>query len=116
LYFDPKFRWGFKKYLAIIIQKTNLVSIRKRLKYIDNLILRYTKKESSHLVNYYGRWRQKEIIPKNIFGSPQLYQFENIKLQGVENPDTYLTALYGDYMQLPQEEKRLKHSDVMRYK
>jgi len=116
VYFDPKFRRGFKKVLAIILRKTNLILLKKRLKYIDNLIVKYTKDESGYLINYYGRWRSKEILSKNIFGDPKMYPFENLTLSGVENSDAYLTALYGNYMQLPPEEKRINHIHAMSYK
>jgi len=44
IYFDPKYRRGFKKWIAIFLRSTNFISIKKRLKYIENLIHRYTKK------------------------------------------------------------------------
>ena len=59
--------------------------------------------------NYFGAWGLKEVVDKKIFGAPTLYPFENIQLYGVEQPDAYLRHLYGDYMQLPPEEKRHLH-------
>lgn len=37
------------------------------------------------------------------------YEFEGIKLKGLKDYDTYLSNLYGDYMKLPPEEKRINH-------
>ena len=116
LHFDPKYRWGFKKWIAIILRKTNCIPIKRRLEYIDNLISRHTQAASAYLINYYGRWRTKEIIPKKIFGIPQAYPFENITLTGVENPDVYLSSLYGNYMQLPLEAKRTAHIKLTLFK
>jgi lipopolysaccharide cholinephosphotransferase len=116
LHFDPKNRRGIKKWTAILLRKTNFIPIDKRLRYIDNLIRKYTKPESHYVINYYGRWRKKEIMQKLIFGCPQIYQFENMILTGVENAHDYLSALYGNYMQLPPEEKRICHINTMRYK
>jgi lipopolysaccharide cholinephosphotransferase len=115
LYFDPKFRRGFRKNIAIILRKTNTIPIKKRLKYIDHLIVKHANDASGLLINFYG-WRGKEIIQKQVFGSPQTYQFENITLTGVENTDAYLSALYGNYMQLPPEEKRTGHTSSMYFK
>jgi len=68
------------------------------------------------LINYYGRWRKKEIVPKHIMGKPQAFQFENSVLSGIEDYHTYLSTLYGDYMQLPPEDRRESHTTIMRYK
>jgi LPS biosynthesis protein len=40
----------------------------------------------------------------------QEMEFENHKFLVPANPDAYLKAFYGNYMQIPPEEKRLVHS------
>ena len=55
--------------------------------------------------------KMREIIDKPIFGTPTLYPFENLYLQGAERYDAYLSALYADYMQLPPEDKQITHAD-----
>ena len=116
LYFDPKYRRGFKKWIAILLRKTNLISIPKRLASIEKLISRHTKEKSCYLVSYYGRLRKKGIIRKEVFGASQVYPFENITLTGVEDPHAYLSALYGNYLQIPPDEKRRNHISDMYYK
>ena len=65
---------------------------------------------SSYLCNYLGAWGAREIIPAKVFGTPKLYQFEDSEFYGPVNADEYLKNLYGDYMQLPPENKRVcKH-------
>jgi lipopolysaccharide cholinephosphotransferase len=116
LFYDPAYRRGYKKYIAQFLQRINKVSIKNRLKFLDKIIITHTHNESVFLVNYYGRWRKKEIILKCIMGKPQVYPFENMMLTGVENPHGYLSALYENYMQAPPEEKRERHTSFMRYK
>lgn len=65
------------------------------------------------VANFYGHWKAKEVVPKLFFGTPRAYPFGNIQLYGVSLPHEYLTSLYGDYMQLPPEEKRLVHSNAV---
>jgi len=36
-------------------------------------------------------------------------QFEDITLAGLKEYDEYLTYMYGNYMELPPEEKRVTH-------
>lgn len=76
------------------------------LKKVAHLLL---KKDGTHYSNYGGFWGSKETISKVIFGTPELYSFENTSFYGVHDYNGYLQSLYGDYMQLPPEEKRHSH-------
>jgi lipopolysaccharide cholinephosphotransferase len=49
-------------------------------------------------------------IPKQAYGTPALYKFENGSYFGPSQPDVLLTRTYGsDYMELPPVEKRETH-------
>lgn len=50
--------------------------------------------------------RKNEVFPKEWFGTPVELQFEDFTVSMPENYDTYLRSQYGDYMQLPPEDKR----------
>lgn len=69
--------------------------------------------DCSVIGNLYGAWVRKEIMEKNIFGNPMLYNFEGIKAYGVEDYDRYLTSLYGDWRKLPPKEKQITHHDFL---
>lgn len=56
-------------------------------------------------------WGTKPI-PKAFFDEMADYRFENLKVKGFHNYDGYLKCIYGDYMKLPPEEKRINHSIV----
>ena len=49
------------------------------------------------------------LMPKSYLGKPTPILFEGKMFMGVEKPDAYLKCMYGDYMQLPPEEKRHFH-------
>lgn len=53
-----------------------------------------------------GTWREKELVPREYYGEPVLYQFEGCGFYGPQEADEYLTNLYGDWRTLPPEEKR----------
>lgn len=51
------------------------------------------------------RWRKADMLPQKMF------DFEGLQVPGFANYDIYLTNLYGDYMKLPPEDKRVPHCD-----
>ena len=57
--------------------------------------------------HYFG-----EILPKSSFLPVSYGEFEKRTVAIPGNYDKYLTNLYGDYMELPSEEKRENHSIV----
>ena len=54
----------------------------------------------------------KHPFPKEWFGNRKI-AFEDIEVNIPSNAEAYLTAMYGDYMQLPPEEKRVvRHNTI----
>ena len=70
---------------------------------------KYKYKDSDIIANYNGAWGKREVMSKSYFGNGSKRLFEGIEVILPENYDKYLTSLYGDYMQLPPEEKRVSH-------
>ena len=58
--------------------------------------------DGDYMVNHYGVYAAKEVMRKEIFGSPTLYPFEDTELLGIERYDEYLSHVYGNYMQMPK--------------
>ena len=54
--------------------------------------------------HYFG-----EMLPREVFLPGSLGRFEGQEVLLFSNPNTYLSNLYGDYMQIPEESKREKH-------
>ena len=79
------------------------------LKYIDKNCRAYSVEESHYMggiANGYGPW---ERMPKKPFLKPCRLEFEGEEVSVPGCWDYYLKRLYGDYMQLPPEEKRQCH-------
>ena len=51
----------------------------------------------------------RELHPRQVFFPPKQIKFENLEVFTENDDDTYLRALYGDYMKIPPVEKREKH-------
>ena len=81
---------------------------------IEKRLCKHQKGE--YVGNVLGRWKQKEIFKSNIYHSIADYRFEGITLKGVADYHTYLTQMYGDYMTLPPEDKRVAHVEDVYYR
>ena len=62
-----------------------------------------------------GSYREKEIHRRELFTDLIKLPFEGHDLCAIAAYDEYLTAHYGDYMQLPPEEKRASHHTFKAY-
>lgn len=59
--------------------------------------------------------REKYMFKKEIFGNGMLMEFEGVMYKVPANIATYLTMLYGDYMELPPLDKRIAHHSYRFY-
>lgn len=97
------------KFLTVFYSKKRLIKkYEKNIKKFSN--------ESSSLIyeqtqSYtFGYW----VVDKECLNGTVTMPFEDTEFKCLKNYDKYLTEIYGDYMQLPPEEKRKKgHSIVI---
>lgn len=67
--------------------------------------IKYSK--SKYIINYCGAYGLRELSQRSIFASGREVKFEGIKVMVPKKVEKYLTDVYGDYMKLPPEEKRV---------
>lgn len=107
-------RRKFYKNFAIIISRClPFPRWRKVLQKLDKECKSRDFDQYEYVANLYGNWHEKEIAQRVWFGQPQLYDFESIQIYGPSDANAYLTAVYGDYMQLPPKEKQKTHHDYL---
>lgn len=96
-----------KPFLVIIMS----IFSKKQLMKIQNKISKLNKNDNSPyvvaLAGTYGY--QKETMKRNYFVPSKKIMFENREYYGMNNPDAYLTRIFGNYMELPPKEKRINH-------
>lgn len=77
-------------------------------KIIKRQYYKYNCSDTKWISRVLGQTRMKNaFLPKTIFGTPIYMTFEDTMLPVPENVDKYLTITYGNYLQLPPEEKRV---------
>ena len=103
------------KNVAIQISRIFLAGLsrEKVLKKIDKQSRKYENELGSKYIGtpctaIYG---EKEILKSEWFTERCLLKFEGGRFWAPKGYDAFLTQLYGDYMQLPPEEKRVTHHD-----
>ena len=70
----------------------------------------YENKETDKIANLFTSYKFKGIFDKKKLSTLIKLPFENTEYSGFENYDYYLSRLYGDYMKLPPEDKRITHN------
>ena len=103
----------YEKMLIFIAKKLKIgryLDLSKQYKKLEKTLTKYSDITSNVYLCYCGDKFSKAIIEKSCYGYGKPYTFRGIEFIGPENADKYLTTWYGDYMELPPENKRNKHS------
>lgn len=112
------FRRGRSLYknLAIAIIRcipTFFLSHMKITSEINNLCKKKSFDDCTFVANFAGNWHEREISEKKWIGDRKLVDFNGLKIYVMEDNRSYLSRLYGDYMELPPVEKRVSHHDYI---
>lgn len=93
--------WLFQRLIKII-------PIRFFVLLLDKLMLKeqYQYNNKNRLL-FGGGYGLKDLMPKTLFDEKILTKFEDAQFYIYKDYDLYLTKLYGNYMELPPEEKRV---------
>ena len=67
---------------------------------------RYNSENCKKAGCFFSPYKKKDIFPIDTFNQYERHQFESIQVNVVKDWNLMLTGLYGDYRQLPPEEKR----------
>lgn len=100
-YYEP-IRFAFFVVSRFVSRKKLIASIQKQYAHIDFDSCKYA-------ATVCGAYRLKEIMPMEVYQPYTELEFEGRKFKAMQAWDTYLKNIYGDYMQLPPEDKRVTH-------
>lgn len=78
-------------------------------KMYDHYLNKVQSARGDYYVCYEGDYKEGEIYPKEWFNKTMKIPFEDMMIDIPVDYDKMLTKIYGDYMQLPPEEKRVSH-------
>lgn len=110
--FPPKSYKG-KVYQKIVYISTCYISRESLLKIFDKEMRRYENKDTKYVVRPSQYPYEKVKIKREQLDDLIDVEFEGFMFPAPRKYDEELTRLYGDYMQLPPENKRHKCTDVI---
>lgn len=95
--------------LAFVLR---IVPFSTVIKWKERIMMRHCNETTKCVCSMASKYSyDKQTMPREYYGTPTPTQFENTTFDAPEQLHMYLTKLYGDYMQLPPEEKRKLHHD-----
>ncbi|MGN0452886.1 MAG: phosphorylcholine transferase LicD [Ruminococcus sp.] len=103
---------GSKILLGIFRSK----KIRYKLwKFAEKRMTRYSFDESENVAELCaGFYFMKKVYPRSIYSGVTEVEFEGEKFFAMEDYDSYLKIPFGNYMELPPEEERLPHHEIVK--
>ncbi len=99
----------FSGYKALLKWPFYLLPYRVYLAAFERYIQQYNNSDSSCVFECCSGVFQKRPFKKSLFASMSPYPFETESFMGFSDFDSYLSNAFGNYMQLPPEEKRVSH-------
>lgn len=107
--FSHKIIKGMLLILNKIIPNTILHKIHNSIATIGN---KNKSDEVCVMVSEECNFMKRNSMPRRYFDELVKYKFEDSEFYGIKEYDTILTKLYGNYMELPPENKRVAHSFI----
>jgi lipopolysaccharide cholinephosphotransferase len=105
------------KNLVLLLGKILLcpISARKYAEFLSKYSKKFAKTDGKRLFECVLGLNQIRPFSRSLFDEIVEIPFEDRHYCAVSNTDELLTGLYGNYMQLPPEEKRVTHHDFIAY-
>ena len=104
-----RYEKSFIKSLAKNLIKASLfwISLDKINQLNDDCMRTYNSQDTGYLCSMASHYSyEKQYMPQEVYGTPQLIKFENREYFAPEKLDEYLTRIYKNYMQLPPKNQQ----------
>lgn len=105
--------FGIIRYMCYRFSK--IIGLSRIDYYLQKNISRYDFKKSKYAARLGANLRQSCIQPIKVYEKVTMAEFENKLFCVFEEYDQYLTKFFGDYMELPAQEKRVRHHNYIAY-
>lgn len=107
--------WKYEPIRFAFFLLSRFISAKKIIKSLNDRFRKnpFEKMEYSACIS--SSYRQKDIMATSIFSEYIDIEFEGKTFKAFKNYHAYLSNIYGNYMELPPEEKRVSHHSFEAY-
>lgn len=105
---NNRLAWYKKMYIKAVAY---LINGKRTAQKIDEIAKEFDFSSSPNAGIAVWGYEEREVCPKKVFTSGREIEFEGSFFNGPKDYDTYLTRVYGNYMQLPPKDQRVSHHD-----
>lgn len=102
-------------YCKYLIKTINMPSLNELFGSLNQELAKYDFNGASFAGVSIGQYGKREWMDRKIFEDFELLKFEDREYFGLKEYDVYLSNLYGDYLKLPPEDKRVPAHFVETY-
>lgn len=95
---------------AMVTHIGKLIDPDKSLKSLDRTLQKYDYEKQSWAWNFSGCYGKREQVPKIELGGSRFDVFEGREVSIPEAAESYLDHIYGEWRELPPEDKRVSHA------
>ena len=92
------------------LHTSNFLSTDRQLKKMDRAMRACDAAKTSLTVNFMSEYKWRTVFPTDWYGEGRMVPFADFTARIPNRAEDILTSIYGDYMQLPPEDQRYKHS------
>lgn len=108
-------KWYWEPFRLFFFLLSRFVNPRKLICSIEKELKKRDFDSSETIAVFNSTYRYREILPKSLYEEYSELDFEGEKFAVIKNFEFYLKSIYGDYMKLPPEEKRVTHHSFDAY-
>ena len=99
----------------LVMPFLKLMGQKRLFNRLDKICRKYDFEKCNNVGCTVWGYKIKELIPKYSLIPASKVSFEGLDFAAPADPSVYLSSLYGNYMHLPPEEKRINH-EMLAYK
>lgn len=113
--FQKSGKYAYLKFFPKLCMRlfSNIYTIQMINKKLDKIMMEYDIIKTPFLCSMCSHYSyEKQCMPKEVYGKPELVDFENRRYFAPAMRDTYLQKIYGDYMKIPSKEEQEKYLEL----